>query len=51
MKKLRSMFRRIGNYFWEFPENHPDLPLAISIIALIASIAMPLLRRFLEGMT
>lgn len=37
---------------WEdFPQKHPDLPLWLSIAALIASIAMPLLREFLAGTT
>ena len=31
----------------EFSEKHPYFPFGISIVALIASIAMPLLRRFL----
>lgn len=31
-------------------ERHPDMPYWISLIALIASIVLPILRRFLEGM-
>ncbi len=34
-----------------FRERHPDLPFWLSIIALAASIAMPILRKVLEGMT
>lgn len=33
-----------------FHERHPNMPLVIALIALIASIIMPLLRQFLEGM-
>ena len=34
-----------------FRERHPNLPLWLAIMALIASIAMPILRIFLEGTT
>lgn len=34
-----------------FIDRHPDLPLHLSIIALIVSIVVPILRKFLEGMT
>lgn len=43
--------KRIVRFIREAPDRHPYIPLALSIIALIASIAMPILRRFLEGMT
>lgn len=33
-----------------FYERHPNFPLWISIFALIVSIIMPILRKFLEGM-
>ena len=33
-----------------FQVRHPDFPLWISVIALIVSIAMPVLRIFLAGM-
>lgn len=42
---------KISKLLKEFPEKHPDLPLYISIIALAISIALPMLRRFLEQMT
>lgn len=44
------MWWRFTRWLEDFPERHPDLPMWISLIALIASIAMPLLRKFLEGM-
>lgn len=31
----------------EFPERHPYIPLGLSIAALVASITMPILRKFL----
>lgn len=34
-----------------FRERHPDFPLWLSIIALVAAIATPILRGFLAGMT
>lgn len=33
-----------------FYERYPNFPLCLSIFALIASIIMPILRKFLEGM-
>lgn len=45
-KEVRAM-DKFKEWFFEFPERHPYLPLGLSIVALIASIAMPLLRRFL----
>lgn len=33
-----------------FEEKYPNFPLYLSLIALIASIIVPILRRFLEGM-
>ena len=44
------MFEKIKSILEDFPEKHPYLPLGLSIAAVIASIGMPILRRFLEGM-
>ena len=34
--------------FEKFRERHPDFPMWLSLIALLASIAMPILRKFLS---
>lgn len=41
------MRKIIGEHLQEFIDNHPNFPLWVSIIALICSIAMPILRKFL----
>lgn len=41
--------KKIWKWLQELPDRHPDLPMWLSIIALICSIAMPLLRKALEG--
>lgn len=42
---------KISKILKEFPNKHPDLPLYISVIALVISIILPIIRRFLEQMT
>lgn len=44
------MFKKIKSILEDFPEKHPYLPIGLSLTAMIASIGMPILRRFLEGM-
>ena len=47
------MWRKLKNLMWDTPEKgsryfhkrHPNLPLLLSLIALAASIAMPILAR------
>ena len=38
---------KFKEWLYDFPERHPYLPLGLSIVALITSIAMPILRKFL----
>lgn len=38
---------KFKEWLFDFPERHPYLPLGMSIAALVISIAMPILRRFL----
>lgn len=44
---MKKFISKILKEIDDAPYKHPYFPLAISIIALIASIAMPLLRIFL----
>lgn len=46
---MKKFISKILEEIDDAPYKHPYFPLAISIIALITSIAMPLLRTFLEG--
>ena len=39
--------KKIKKWWDECPNRHPDFPLVISVIALVSSIAMPILRKFL----
>ena len=45
------MFKRIRRIYYDWPKKHPNMPLWLSIIALIASTASLILRGFLAGMT
>lgn len=36
-------------WLWELPRKKPKMPLWLAICALAASIAMPIIREFLEG--
>ena len=40
--------RQMKKKFEKFRERHPDFPMWLSLIALLASIAMPILRKFLS---
>lgn len=46
---MKKLLEKVHIEIEDAPYKHPYFPLAISIIALIASIAMPLLRTFLAG--
>lgn len=46
LKEVREI-KKIKSWLYDFPERHPYLPLGMSIVALIASIGMPILRKFL----
>lgn len=50
MKKSKEV-RKWEKDNLSLPERFPNVPYIISIIALIASIVVPLLRVFLEGIT
>lgn len=45
-----EIWEKIKGILKDFPRKHPYLPLGLAITALAASICMPILRRFLEGM-
>lgn len=45
-----KILKKIKDDLSDFPRKHPYLPLGLAITALAASICMPILRRFLEGM-
>lgn len=47
--RVKKLLEKIRIEIENAPYKHPYFPLGISIIALIASIAMPLLRTFLAG--
>lgn len=50
-REVTTMFKRIRRIYYEWPKKHPNMPLWLSIIALIASTASLILRGFLAGTT
>lgn len=47
LSKEGEEMKKFKKWWDEFSKRHPDFPLVISVIALVSSIAMPILRKFL----